>query len=144
MSGIFGYKAYKCLDNSTVVLIPLSILTLGIMVVSLVDLITLRSAPRLTGERIELMIIVFLALILQIVSCLRTDSMLWMRVFIVIQLVQSLFLCCCCAFFFFVAKTSSLVLYYSSPLRGLEIATLSCCEVPYLGSTFDGLSAIRC
>jgi hypothetical protein len=77
MSGTIGYKAYKCLDNSILVLILLSIFTIGDIGVVLMDLITLRGATRLSG------------------SCARIDNMLWLKIFIMLQLGQSLFLCCC-------------------------------------------------
>ncbi|KAJ3788970.1 hypothetical protein GGU10DRAFT_344723 [Lentinula aff. detonsa] len=80
MTGIFGYKAYKCLANSILVLVTLAILTIGAVGVSLADYITLRDATRLTG------------------NCSRTDDIRWMRVFVVLQLVQSVFLCCCFLF----------------------------------------------
>ncbi|KAJ4001241.1 hypothetical protein F5050DRAFT_31850 [Lentinula boryana] len=80
MTGILGYKAYKCLANSILVLVTLTILTIGALGVSLADYITLRDATRLSG------------------NCSRTDDMRWMRVFVVLQLVQSVFLCCCFLF----------------------------------------------
>ncbi|KAJ3990575.1 hypothetical protein F5890DRAFT_27562 [Lentinula detonsa] len=80
MTGIFGYKAYKCLANSILVLVTLAILTIGAVGVSLADYITLRDATRLSG------------------NCSRIDDIRWMRVFVVLQLVQSVFLCCCFLF----------------------------------------------
>ncbi|KAJ4489410.1 hypothetical protein C8J55DRAFT_505045 [Lentinula edodes] len=77
MSGIFGYKAYKCLDNSVFILATLAILTVGAVSMSLADYITLRGTTRLSG------------------NCARSDDMRWIRIFVMLQLAQSIFLCCC-------------------------------------------------
>ncbi|KIK71146.1 hypothetical protein GYMLUDRAFT_66353 [Collybiopsis luxurians FD-317 M1] len=77
MSGIIGFKAYKCLDHSILVFMILSVLTVGAAGVSIVDVITLRAAPRLSG------------------SCARNDNLRWIKIFMMIQLAQSLFSCCC-------------------------------------------------
>ncbi|KAJ3848801.1 hypothetical protein EV368DRAFT_23569, partial [Lentinula lateritia] len=77
MSGIFGFKAYKCLDNSVFVLVTLAILTIGAISISLADYITLRGTTRLSG------------------NCARSDDMRWIRIFVILQLAQSIFLCCC-------------------------------------------------
>ncbi|KAF5390248.1 hypothetical protein D9757_002796 [Collybiopsis confluens] len=77
MSGIIGYKAYKCLDNSVLVRVIVSTLTVGSFGVSLADCITVRAAPRLSG------------------SCARIDDMRWLRIFVILQLAQSLFTCFC-------------------------------------------------
>ncbi|KAJ4486310.1 hypothetical protein J3R30DRAFT_3820920 [Lentinula aciculospora] len=84
-TGILGYKAYKCLANSVFVLVTLAILTIGALSMGLADYITLRGASRLSG------------------NCTRIDDMRWMRVFIVLQLAQSIFLCGC--FFFAVWRS---------------------------------------
>ncbi|KAJ3976330.1 hypothetical protein EV361DRAFT_945387 [Lentinula raphanica] len=80
MTGVLGYKAYKCLANSNFVLVTLAILTIGAISTSLADYITVRGARRLTG------------------SCGRVDNLRWMRIFIILQLAQSFFLCCCFLF----------------------------------------------
>lgn len=77
MSGVLGYKAYKCLGNSTFVLLIVSLITMGVVGVSIMDFIALQAAARLSG------------------SCTRTDNMKFLSVFIILQLVLSLFLCCC-------------------------------------------------
>lgn len=49
MTGILGFKAYKCLDNSIFVLLTISLLTIGVIGVSFMDFIALRGAARLSG-----------------------------------------------------------------------------------------------
>ncbi|KAJ3936357.1 MAG: hypothetical protein NXY57DRAFT_985954 [Lentinula lateritia] len=91
MSGIFGYKAYKCLDNSVFVLVTLAILTVGAVSMSLADYITLRGTTRLTG------------------NCARSDDMRWIRIFVMLQLAQSIFLCCCFLFAVWKSRHNSVV-----------------------------------
>ncbi|KAJ3905489.1 hypothetical protein F5879DRAFT_988300 [Lentinula edodes] len=91
MSGIFGYKAYKCLDNSVFVLATLAILTVGAVSMSLADYITLRGTTRLSG------------------NCARSDDMRWIRIFVMLQLAQSIFLCCCFLFAVWKSRHNSVV-----------------------------------
>ncbi|KAE9410951.1 hypothetical protein BT96DRAFT_243693 [Gymnopus androsaceus JB14] len=91
MTGILGYKAYKCLGNSIFVLLIVSLLTIGVIGVSFMDFITLRGAVRLSG------------------SCIRTDNMKWTKFFIVLQLGESLFLCCCYLYAVWTSRNSPVV-----------------------------------
>lgn len=49
MTGILGFKAYKCLDSSIFVLLIILLFTIGVIGVSFMDFVALRGAARLSG-----------------------------------------------------------------------------------------------
>ncbi|KAF5377674.1 hypothetical protein D9615_005278 [Tricholomella constricta] len=77
ITGILGVKAYKCLNNSRIILIILALFQLSSSAVVAMDASTTRGERRLAG------------------SCIRVSDLRFTRIFVWIQLVESLFICCC-------------------------------------------------
>ncbi|KAG5654770.1 hypothetical protein H0H81_003778 [Sphagnurus paluster] len=77
ITGILGVKAYRCLNDSRIVLIVLSIFQVGSAAVIAMDAVSTRAERRPSG------------------SCIRVSDLLSTRVFVWIQLVESFFICCC-------------------------------------------------
>ncbi|KAF9532070.1 hypothetical protein CPB83DRAFT_56466 [Crepidotus variabilis] len=77
ITGILGYKVYKCMRNAKFVLLFLGIFQLGSTTTTILDMWSTVGARRLTG------------------SCTRTNSLRYVRFFVSIQFFESLFICCC-------------------------------------------------
>ncbi|KAF8898592.1 hypothetical protein BD779DRAFT_1666412 [Infundibulicybe gibba] len=75
--GILGVKAYKCLNNSRIVLIMLVLFQCGSTAAVILDLYTMRGGRRLSG------------------SCIRVSDLRFTRVYVMVQLAESLFICGC-------------------------------------------------
>ncbi|KAG7099354.1 hypothetical protein E1B28_001210 [Marasmius oreades] len=91
MTGILGFKAYKCLEDSILVAVVLCVLLTGYMVATVLDIIHTRGVQKLSG------------------SCARIVDIRFTRMTFVFEFVQSLFLCCC--FFFAVWKSRGSPIY---------------------------------
>ncbi|KAF8922399.1 hypothetical protein CPB85DRAFT_45797 [Mucidula mucida] len=78
---ILGYKAYRCLNDSRFVLCMLGLFALASFSLSILDLTVTRGAHALSDES---------------ASCFRSDRNLrWIRVYLLIQLAEVLFICLC-------------------------------------------------
>ncbi|GLB36291.1 hypothetical protein LshimejAT787_0305790 [Lyophyllum shimeji] len=77
ITGILGVKAYKCLNNSRVVTFMLALFQCASLAVVALDASATRGEHRLTG------------------GCVRVSDLRETRIFVWIQLVESLFICCC-------------------------------------------------
>ncbi|KAF9456544.1 hypothetical protein BDZ94DRAFT_1275389 [Collybia nuda] len=77
ITGILGVKVYKCLNNSRFILIVLGIFQCASSGTIAMDVATMRGERRLSG------------------SCVRVSNLLCTRIFVLIQLFESLFICCC-------------------------------------------------
>ncbi|KDR85136.1 hypothetical protein GALMADRAFT_233779 [Galerina marginata CBS 339.88] len=74
---ILGVKVYKCLNNARFIPIILGLFQAASTAVVIFDTTTTKGVRRLTG------------------SCIRTDDLRFTRYFVIIQFVESLFICCC-------------------------------------------------
>ncbi|KAF8078473.1 hypothetical protein FPV67DRAFT_1648275 [Lyophyllum atratum] len=77
ITGILGVKAYKCLNNSRFVMIALVLFQCASIAIVAMDATAIRGTRRLTG------------------GCIRVSDLLCTRIFVWIQLVETLFICCC-------------------------------------------------
>ncbi|KAG6836808.1 hypothetical protein H0H93_002830 [Arthromyces matolae] len=77
ITGILGVKAYKCLNNSRLVLAILALFQCASGIIVLLDTVATRGDRRLTG------------------SCVRISNLFYTRIVVWIQLLESLFICCC-------------------------------------------------
>lgn len=74
---ILGIKVYKCLNNRKIILVILGIFQALSTTVVIFDVAKTRGYRRLTG------------------SCIRTDDLRFTRYFVIIQFLESLFICGC-------------------------------------------------
>ncbi|KAF8973889.1 hypothetical protein BDZ97DRAFT_403352 [Flammula alnicola] len=74
---ILGVKVYKCLNNRRFIPVVLGLFQIGSTTVVIFDVIKTRGIRRLTG------------------SCIRTDDLRFTRYFVILQFLESLFICCC-------------------------------------------------
>ncbi|KAK7058837.1 hypothetical protein VNI00_001461 [Paramarasmius palmivorus] len=100
MTGILGYKAYKCLENSMIVYGILVLFLIGSSVAMILDITHIQGIQRISG------------------SCSRSGDLLFVRVYLIVQFAQSLFLSCC--FLYAVWKSHG-----SPTVRGRISITLS-------------------
>ncbi|KAF5375066.1 hypothetical protein D9758_000137 [Tetrapyrgos nigripes] len=77
MTGIYGVKVYKCLDNSTFALVSVVLFSLGVLAVAGLDLANTRGVRRLSG------------------SCARSADEFYTKIYLILQFAQSLFICFC-------------------------------------------------
>ncbi|KAF7436959.1 hypothetical protein PC9H_003793 [Pleurotus ostreatus] len=75
ISGILGYKAYKCLEDSKIVLTGLVVFTAGSATLTLFDVLTLRAVRRISG------------------GCTRTPNLKYIKYYSIVQFAESLFIC---------------------------------------------------
>ncbi|KAF9499792.1 hypothetical protein BDN71DRAFT_64144 [Pleurotus eryngii] len=75
ISGILGYKAYKCLEDSKIVLTGLVVFTTGSATLTLFDVLTLRAVRRISG------------------GCTRTPNLKYIKYYSIVQFAESLFIC---------------------------------------------------
>lgn len=100
MTGILGTKAYRCLNSSRVVLLILAILRLAILALMGLDLAQYQGRRRLSGQT-ELMLkfhFVSCSYLIELFtgSCVSVERSKVVPVTIVLQAVESLFICGCC------------------------------------------------
>ncbi|KAK7463730.1 hypothetical protein VKT23_005667 [Stygiomarasmius scandens] len=77
MTGIYGVKVYKCLDNSVFVLVILVLFSCSIAAVAVLDLTRARGIHRISG------------------SCTRSIDVSLTGIYLLLQFAQSLFVCFC-------------------------------------------------
>ncbi|THU91757.1 hypothetical protein K435DRAFT_224676 [Dendrothele bispora CBS 962.96] len=77
MSGIYGVKVYKCLENSVFVLVVLVLSSCAITAVAVLDLTRVKGIHRISG------------------SCTRANSWSLTSLYLLLQFAQSLFICLC-------------------------------------------------
>ncbi|KAF9270362.1 hypothetical protein L218DRAFT_30123 [Marasmius fiardii PR-910] len=85
MTGILGFKAYKCLEDSLLVAVTLFVLLAGYVVATVLDLIHVQGVQKLSG------------------NCARMADISFTRITFILEFIQSVFLCLC--FFFAVWKS---------------------------------------
>ena len=97
MTGILGVKAYKCLDNSRIVLLVLTTLRVTMVTLVILDLVRYRGDRRLSGSvSFSSASIGLLTHILG--SCFSTSEEKLFPFVIAIQFAELLFICVCCVF----------------------------------------------
>ncbi|KII93201.1 hypothetical protein PLICRDRAFT_35385 [Plicaturopsis crispa FD-325 SS-3] len=77
ITGILGVKAYRCLNNSRIVLVMLTLFRTSSTVLTILDLVTVPGEKRLTGD------------------CCRGGAKGFLAVFVIIQCLESAFICGC-------------------------------------------------
>lgn len=86
---ILGYKAFRCLNNSKLVLVCLLFLLAASAVVFVFEMLGLQAERRLSG------------------GCVRTSDPFFTKIYIIIQLVESFFISCCFFYAVFRSRAST-------------------------------------
>ncbi|THH20841.1 hypothetical protein EW146_g609 [Bondarzewia mesenterica] len=84
--GIFGIKAYRCLNNARFVLVVLALLQIANSACTIIDLVRLDGVRKLSG------------------NCDRYDDSVFLPIITILIFVESFFICCC--FIYAVWKSS--------------------------------------
>ncbi|KAG5644757.1 hypothetical protein DXG03_007886, partial [Asterophora parasitica] len=95
ITGVLGVKAYKCLNNSRIVLVILSLFQLSSSAVVSMDVAATRGERRLAGSPFMFNTSFSVLTPSALGSCIRVGDLLYTGIFVWIQLVETMFICCC-------------------------------------------------